>query len=117
MSASERWVLAEAFDRAAPTYDAMVALSPGYHDQLRTASEALVDRLPAYGADVGRMPLINSYRPLRGSTVRNALVAFRGAHDAMRRYDHGDCQAFADELIHRLTGQRTGFGHADIDFM
>ncbi len=39
------WVLADAFDRAAPTYDAMVALSPGYHDQLRTAAEALVERL------------------------------------------------------------------------
>lgn len=44
---SDEWVLAEAFDRAAPTYDAMVALSPGYHDQLRTAAEALLDRLPA----------------------------------------------------------------------
>ena len=43
----EEWVLADAFDRAAPTYDAMVALSPGYHDQLRTAAEALVDRLTA----------------------------------------------------------------------
>jgi ubiquinone/menaquinone biosynthesis C-methylase UbiE len=42
----EEWVLADAFDRAAPTYDAMVALSPGYHDQLRTAAEALVERLP-----------------------------------------------------------------------
>jgi ubiquinone/menaquinone biosynthesis C-methylase UbiE len=41
------WVLADAFDRAAPTYDAMVALSPGYHDQLRTAAEALVARMPA----------------------------------------------------------------------
>jgi ubiquinone/menaquinone biosynthesis C-methylase UbiE len=40
------WVLADAFDRAAPTYDAMVALSPGYHHQLRTAAEALVERLP-----------------------------------------------------------------------
>ena len=50
----EAWVLADAFDRAAPTYDAMVALSPGYHDQLRTAAEALVERLadpdPADGA-------------------------------------------------------------------
>ena len=46
----EEWVLADAFDRAAPTYDAMVALSPGYHDQLRTAAEALVERLPAPGA-------------------------------------------------------------------
>ena len=47
------WVLADAFDRAAPTYDAMVALSPGYHDQLRTAAEALVERLPAAGAHAG----------------------------------------------------------------
>ena len=44
------WVLADAFDRAAPTYDAMVALSPGYHDQLRTAAEALVGRLPSPAA-------------------------------------------------------------------
>jgi len=49
----EAWVLADAFDRAAPTYDAMVALSPGYHDQLRTAAEALVERLPAPGTDGG----------------------------------------------------------------
>ncbi|MBM6405303.1 class I SAM-dependent methyltransferase [Phycicoccus sp. CSK15P-2] len=40
------WVLADAFDRAAPTYDAMVALSPGYHEQLRTAADALVAGLP-----------------------------------------------------------------------
>lgn len=48
------WVLAEAFDRAAPTYDAMVALSPGYHDQLRTAAEALVARMPS-GAGSARV--------------------------------------------------------------
>lgn len=51
MSTTHRWTLAEAFDRAAPTYDAMVALSPGYHDQLRTAAEALVERLPAGSVD------------------------------------------------------------------
>jgi ubiquinone/menaquinone biosynthesis C-methylase UbiE len=44
--AGRDWVLADAFDRAAPTYDAMVSLSPGYHDQLRTAAEALVARIP-----------------------------------------------------------------------
>ena len=59
MSTSERWVLAEAFDRAAPTYDAMVALSPGYHDQLRTAAEALVDRLPAVTADGGPVRVLD----------------------------------------------------------
>jgi ubiquinone/menaquinone biosynthesis C-methylase UbiE len=40
------WALADAFDRAAPTYDAMVALSPGYHAQLHTAAGLLVERLP-----------------------------------------------------------------------
>jgi len=37
--------LASAFDRAAPTYDAMVALSPGYHDQLAAAARAAADAL------------------------------------------------------------------------
>jgi ubiquinone/menaquinone biosynthesis C-methylase UbiE len=55
----EAWVLADAFDRAAPTYDAMVALSPGYHDQLRTAAEALVDRLPAPGAGDGALRVLD----------------------------------------------------------
>lgn len=38
--------LSAAFDRAAPSYDSMVALSPGYHDQLRRSAEALVARAP-----------------------------------------------------------------------
>ncbi len=71
------WVLADAFDRAAPTYDAMVALSPGYHDQLRTAAEALVDRLPVGTGD----------RPVRvldlgcgsGASTRAVLDAWRRA--------------------------------------
>ena len=36
--------LADAFDRAAPSYDAMVALSPGYHDQLRRSAHGLLAR-------------------------------------------------------------------------
>lgn len=43
---TRRWVLADAFDRAAPSYDAMVALSPGYHAQLRRAADLLVERAP-----------------------------------------------------------------------
>jgi ubiquinone/menaquinone biosynthesis C-methylase UbiE len=46
------WALADAFDRAAPTYDGMVALSPGYHNQLRSAAEALVAGLPEGGGPV-----------------------------------------------------------------
>ncbi len=55
----EAWVLADAFDRAAPTYDAMVGLSPGYHERLRTAAEALVDRLPAPGAGDGALRVLD----------------------------------------------------------
>ncbi len=75
----EEWVLADAFDRAAPTYDAMVALSPGYHDQLRTAADALVDRLPAgegselnvldlgCGSGASTRALLDSWSSRRGS--------------------------------------------------
>ncbi|HET9871370.1 MAG TPA: class I SAM-dependent methyltransferase [Propionibacteriaceae bacterium] len=35
----------EAFDRAAPRYDLMVALNPGYHRHLRSAAAALAERL------------------------------------------------------------------------
>jgi ubiquinone/menaquinone biosynthesis C-methylase UbiE len=48
-TAGEDWRLSEAFDRAAPSYDAMVGLSPGYHDQLRRSAEALAAR--TRGAD------------------------------------------------------------------
>lgn len=36
----------DAFDEVADTYDLMVALSPGYHAQLRSSARALVERLP-----------------------------------------------------------------------
>jgi len=54
------WVLADAFDRAAPTYDAMVALSPGYHDQLRTAAEALVGRRPTPAAGAAGLRVLDN---------------------------------------------------------
>jgi ubiquinone/menaquinone biosynthesis C-methylase UbiE len=38
--------VAEAFDEAAPRYDLMVALNPGYRSHLRSAANALVERLP-----------------------------------------------------------------------
>lgn len=37
----------EAFDGVAAHYDLMVGLNPGYHRHLRSAAEALVERLPA----------------------------------------------------------------------
>jgi ubiquinone/menaquinone biosynthesis C-methylase UbiE len=41
--------VSQAFDEAAPSYDLMVRLNPGYHDHLRSAAEALVELLPAGG--------------------------------------------------------------------
>jgi ubiquinone/menaquinone biosynthesis C-methylase UbiE len=41
----------EAFDEAAPNYDLMVGLNPGYHDHLRSAAEALVQQLPTGASD------------------------------------------------------------------
>ena len=71
----EEWVLADAFDRAAPTYDAMVALSPGYHDQLRTAAEALVDRLPVRGTGEGALRVLDLGCG-SGASSRALLVAW-----------------------------------------
>lgn len=44
-----------AFDRVARSYDLMVALSPGYHAQLRASARALVEALPA---TPGRRPRV-----------------------------------------------------------
>ena len=66
------WVLADAFDRAAPTYDAMVALSPGYHDQLRTAAETLVAGLPVTGA----RPVVLDLGCGSGASTRAVLDAW-----------------------------------------
>jgi ubiquinone/menaquinone biosynthesis C-methylase UbiE len=82
---SGQWVLADAFDRAAPTYDAMVALSPGYHDQLRTAAEALVDRLPSRGADGGGLRVLDLGCGSGASTraVLDAWSVGRGSSDGL----------------------------------
>ncbi len=71
------WVLADAFDRAAPTYDAMVALSPGYHDQLRTAAEALVGRMPL--ASGGRPAAVLDLGCGSGASTRAVLEAWAAA--------------------------------------
>jgi ubiquinone/menaquinone biosynthesis C-methylase UbiE len=45
--------VSQAFDEAAPSYDLMVRLNPGYHDHLRSAAEALVELLPADASGTG----------------------------------------------------------------
>ncbi len=45
--------VAETFDDAAIRYDLMVGLNPGYHRHLRSAANALVERLPRGGPAVG----------------------------------------------------------------
>ena len=47
----------EAFDDVASRYDLMVGLNPGYHRHLRSAAEALVERLPPSGEPVQLLDL------------------------------------------------------------
>jgi hypothetical protein len=69
-----------------------------------------------YGAKPDLLTKIEDYEPTKKpTTIKDALEAFRAAHDAMRLYDHGDCQSFADEIVYRLTGQKTGFGSEGLD--
>lgn len=44
-----------AFDGAAATYDLMVGLNPGYHQHLRAAAEALLERLPGRSDEASRL--------------------------------------------------------------
>jgi ubiquinone/menaquinone biosynthesis C-methylase UbiE len=73
----DEWVLADAFDRAAPTYDAMVALSPGYHAQLRTAADALVGGLPSRAG--GSAPVVLDLGCGSGASTRAVLDAWAAA--------------------------------------
>ncbi|NHA68136.1 class I SAM-dependent methyltransferase [Phycicoccus flavus] len=87
MTPTQDWTLAEAFDRAAPTYDAMVALSPGYHDQLRTAADALVAAMaPAAGsAEAGRPVVVLDLGCGSGASTHAVLQAWSAAgHDPAR---------------------------------
>ncbi|MEO9481940.1 MAG: DUF4157 domain-containing protein [Ekhidna sp.] len=68
-----------------------------------------------FGADLGRMATIKVFAPSSKKTVKDALKAFRQAHDAIPCYFHGDCQSFADKIVHNLTGSSTGFGHDSDD--
>lgn len=79
------WVLADAFDRAAPTYDAMVALSPGYHEQLRTAADTLVERLPRPEPDTDSLVVLDLGCGSGASTraVLDAWAAAGGRTDAI----------------------------------
>ena len=45
------------FDEVATTYDLMVGLSPGYHDQLRASADALLDAVLEARAGDDRTPL------------------------------------------------------------
>lgn len=73
---TEEWKLTAAFDRAAPSYDAMVALSPGYHDQLRRSADALAART----SDRGDAPLrIADLGCGSGASTAALLEAFAAA--------------------------------------
>lgn len=67
----------EAFDQAAARYDLMVGLNPGYHGHLRSAAEALAERLPPRRADGTRVRLADLGCG-SGASTRAVLQAAHG---------------------------------------
>lgn len=73
--------LRDAFDRAASTYDAMVALSPGYHAQLRRSADELVAELGSTatvldlgcGSGASTQAIVNSWSA-RGGHLEDLCV-------------------------------------------
>ena len=66
--------LPDTFDGAAHRYDLMVALNPGYHRHLRSAADALVEKLPAVGE-----PRLVDLGCGSGASTRALLRAFDAA--------------------------------------
>ncbi|MBF4160275.1 class I SAM-dependent methyltransferase [Nocardioides acrostichi] len=66
----------DAFDGVARSYDLMVALSPGYHAQLRASARDLVAALPP---TPGRRPRLLDLGCGSGASTRALLAALRGA--------------------------------------
>ena len=65
----------EAFDDVAPSYDLMVALNPGYHRHLRSAAEALAERIPPGPA--GRALQVLDLGCGSGASTRAVVSALR----------------------------------------
>jgi ubiquinone/menaquinone biosynthesis C-methylase UbiE len=69
--------VAEQFDRAAPRYDLLVGLNPGYHRHLRSAAAALRQALAGPAAD-GRGLRIADLGCGSGASTRALVDAFAG---------------------------------------
>ncbi|MBZ5734578.1 class I SAM-dependent methyltransferase [Nocardioides sp. TRM66260-LWL] len=73
-------VVPAAFDDVARTYDLMVRLSPGYHEQLRASAAALVEALPE---TAGRRPVVFDLGCGSGASTAALVHALRaGGRDA-----------------------------------
>jgi ubiquinone/menaquinone biosynthesis C-methylase UbiE len=117
------------FDLAAPRYDLMVALNPGYHRHLRSAAGALLERLPdRAGVPVGppREPRLldlgcgsgASTRALLAAdpNVRPEIVAVDASSGMLARARDKDWPAgvqFVQGLAQDLPARRAGWGLDD----
>jgi len=72
--------VAEAFDEVASRYDQMVGLNPGYHDHLRAAAEALVERLPTAQPHPANPPIRLADLGCGSGASTRALVRAAQAH-------------------------------------
>ena len=116
-----------AFDEGAATYDVMVRRNPGYHRHLRSASRALVGRLPRHGTDADPLRLVDLGAGSGASTI--ALVRALDAAEQPAQISGIDASAqmlaqatvkrwpdgvrFVHGRAEQLAGDRAAWGIAD----
>ncbi len=119
----------EAFDHAAPRYDVMVALNPGYHRHLRSAAEALVQRVGRHRAGDRRRRVVDlgcgsgaSTKALVDSLRRTGLpYEVTGVDGSAGMLEQARGKAwpagvrFEQGLAEDLAADRSGWGLADVD--
>jgi ubiquinone/menaquinone biosynthesis C-methylase UbiE len=111
----------EAFDEVAPRYDLMVALNPGYHRHLRSAADALAERLPnetepvqlldlGCGSGASTRALVNAMRRRRRPFRLTAIDGSVGMLEQARRKVWPPEVRFEYRLAEDLSAARADWG-------
>ncbi|GAA1851319.1 class I SAM-dependent methyltransferase [Microlunatus capsulatus] len=111
-----------AFDEAAPSYDAMVALNPGYHAHLATAAEALLEAAPAgrplalvdlgCGSGASTRALVTAARDADRDVALTGVDASSGMLDEAHAKRWPTGVSFEHGLAQDLAARRSEFGLA-----